>query len=724
MSNARSQKAKEFLRRVVPVAPDATLESIHGAPALEMAMPPPEAIPDEHRGTVESAARKSMTNEPLTPDEQFALEAIIIPDKRPAVDVVNGDFAVTHPLWTKFSTDAAIHARLKNALPSIGRIELPTNPSVPYGGTGFVVGKDLLMTNRHVAEIFASGLGVRTLAFRPGSAAVDFKREKGSPDSSPIAVRDVIMIHPYWDMALLRVDGLNGHPPLVLSLVHPEDAVRREIAVVGYPAFDPRNDAAVQNQVFGGVYYIKRLQPGLIGRRRSIQSFENQVSATTHDSSTLGGNSGSAVIDATTGHVIALHFAGLYLDANFGVPTSELARDGRVIDTGINFAPRARAEPGVWADAWQRADEEERPQPRPDETDGGQPQQAGNAATWRIPIEITIRVGAAAQVPVVAATTRVAEVTEKMVEPVHDEDYSNREGYQPDFLGVSVPLPDVTDLSLVARTDRGEYILPYNHFSVVMNKRRRLALFTASNLDYSKKNKQPDPSKNYSRKVLGGLGDRDMEKWFTDPRIEESEQLPDRFFTKDKGAFDKGHIVRREDVAWGKSYDEVQLANGDTFHVTNCSPQVAGFNRPEQGDNWGDLEQFVARDAKTEQLSLFAGPVLSDDDQTFVGVDDEGPVRVKIPSRFWKVVVAVEGDELRSFGFLLEQDLSDVPLEFIVDQTWARHMVPIPELEQLLGVVRFPDVVRHADQSGTAHGEAVRQWAGIKMKIDRKDRTR
>ena len=40
-------------------------------------------------------------------------------------------------------------------------------------------------------------------------------------------------------------------------------------------------------------------------------------------------------------------------------------------------------------------------------------------------------------------------VTEKMVEPVHDEDYSSREGYQQDFMEVSVPLPDVTDLELV-----------------------------------------------------------------------------------------------------------------------------------------------------------------------------------------------------------------------------------------------------------------------------------
>lgn len=162
MPNARSRKAKEYFRRVLTVPLNATLESVHGAPALEMAMPAPEAVPAEHHSAIEGAAKKLMTDEELTPREQFALEAIIIPDKRPAIDVINGDFVVTQPLWTKFSTDAEIHTRLKNALPSIGRIELPSHPSLPYGGTGFVVGKDLLMTNRHVAEIFALGLGLRT----------------------------------------------------------------------------------------------------------------------------------------------------------------------------------------------------------------------------------------------------------------------------------------------------------------------------------------------------------------------------------------------------------------------------------------------------------------------------------------------------------------------------------------------------------------------------------
>ena len=125
------------------------------------------------------------------------------------------------------SNDAAIKATLRPVFASIGRIELPGNPDLPYGGTGFVVGRGLVMTNRHVAEIFSVGLGMRDLVFRSASrAGIDFLQEKGSTASQFLRVRDVAMIHPYWDMALLRVDGLDdGHPALVLSLRHAEDMV-------------------------------------------------------------------------------------------------------------------------------------------------------------------------------------------------------------------------------------------------------------------------------------------------------------------------------------------------------------------------------------------------------------------------------------------------------------------------------------------------------------------
>lgn len=309
---------------------------------------------------VRSALGKLATDQELTLDERFLTEAIIIPDKRPAIDIVNGDFTIDHPLWTQFQTDAALHASICKAIPSVGRIELPGHPSLPYGGTGSVVGPDLLMTNRHVAEIFAAGLGTRHLVFKQGLAAgIDFERERDSKNSTVLGVRSVVMIHPFWDMALLKVEGLGPeHAPLTLSIQDPDSLVDTEIVVIGYPAFDSRNDPTVQNQVFRGVYNIKRLQPGLVRPRTPINSFGKMVPALCHDSSTLGGNSGSKVYDPRSGKVVALHFAGVYLDRNYCVPTADLARDARVVDAGVNFEPGAPGGKPSWQKWWDTADGE------------------------------------------------------------------------------------------------------------------------------------------------------------------------------------------------------------------------------------------------------------------------------------------------------------------------------------------------------------------------------
>jgi len=420
MATDRTEQAKQFLARVtrglesVPASAEGMAESaLARAPVSEEAREP-------LANATRSAARKVATGETMTSSERFALEAIIIPDKRPAVDIIDGSFQVAHPDWTTFNTDP-IKANLLRVIPSVGRIELPHHPTMPYGGTGFVVGEGLLMTNRHVAQIFSSGLGLRNLAFLPGrEAGVDFKREKGRTESNILVVREVVMIHPYWDMALLRVDGIGPeHPPLSLTLTTPEELMSQDVAVIGYPAFDPRNDANVQNTVFGGVYYVKRLQPGKVGPRRTVESFEHDVPAVTHDSSTLGGNSGSVVALAKTGQVIGLHFAGVYLDANFAVPSAELAQDGRVIDAGVNFQPAAQPDSTVSQKWWDGVQTEERagsrastaapPAPRPAAkvqprilTPAATPKAiplgtttvSGREVTFTVPLEISVRLGA------------------------------------------------------------------------------------------------------------------------------------------------------------------------------------------------------------------------------------------------------------------------------------------------------------------------------------------
>lgn len=323
---------------------------------------------------------------------------------------------------------------------------------------------------------------------------------------------------------------------------------------------------------------------------------------------------------------------------------------------------------------------------------------AGAAAVLRaLGDEGTAPAPAAAQAGVPGAGGAPAEA---LVMPYRDGFDQPRGGYDPNFLGVPVPLPTLKKPAVAAvRTDTGGRVLDYEHFAAVVHRKRRMALFTASNVDARPARKRPEPGRDYTRRGLSGLGENDRERWFPDPRLAEADQLPDRFYDKDGGAFDKGHLVRREDVAWGGSYAEVRRANGDTYHLTNCSPQVAGFNRSQLDGLWGNLENVVLKQARAERCTVFAGPVLDPSDRVFVGRDVAGEVRVQIPAKYWKLVVARDGAGLAAFAFVLEQDLSDVPLEFTLNAEWRARLVPVAELEATVRHLRFPAAVRDADQA-------------------------
>lgn len=719
MSDEKAAKVKRFLEWIVP---EGGVPSLARDPTLlEGLANTPWSTPREAEQAGE-AIRRLGEGEVISPEETDFLEAIVLPRERPVVDIVDGTYS-TPPAPFHHLGEAAVRATFETAIPAIGRIELPDHPSLPYGGTGFVVGRSLLMTNRHVAELFAQGVGREELSFRSGqTAAIDFLRERDRPESRLFQIARVIMIHPYWDMALVATEGLAAVTPLTLGIAPPGDMREREIAVIGYPALDPRNNVDLQNRIFGGVFNVKRLQPGRLRALANIRSFGHIVSAVTHDSSTLGGNSGSALIDVTTGRVVGLHFAGQYLEANYAVPSRELALDQHVVEAGVNFEAEVDGEdrPLPSSPFWTKADPASRHTPLSAAADKPEMLRVEDAVsrrledeplTWSFPLEVSLqfraRRGTSSEVSLADAGI------EAMVEPFRDENYSGRAGYDDQFLGISVPLPTVVDESLVSRLDNGSHVLPYEHFSIVVAKNRRLALFTAANVDANPLRKEPELGRDYSRRGLTGLGENDQEKWFTDPRIPAIHQLPDRFFTKDRASFDKGHIVRREDVAWGDTFDEIRRANGDTFHVTNCSPQIASFNRSNLKGVWGQLEDLILKQAQTERYVLFAGSVLRSDDRLFHGVDDDGSAHVAIPRQFWKIVVAWTGDELQTFAFVLDQDLSDTELEFAVDQLWRSRMVSVHDLEGLMLGIAFPDELHESDQFDVSGGEAVRAQADV-----------
>lgn len=341
---------------------------------------------------------------------QFLLESIVMPFYRPVIDIVHDRIIVEQLTsdWKRLG-NTSVRSRIEECLLSVGRIDVP---KIPYAGTGFVVGQDLLMTNRHVAAIFATGVGTRKIEFHPGPA-VDFYHEIGQDTSETLEVQDVLMIHPFWDMALLKVSGLAPRrKPLVLSTVDPSTLDNATVCVVGYPGFDPRGDSdfqAVQNRIFRGTYYVKRLQPGRLRLRERIESYENMVDAITHDCSTLGGNSGSAVLVVPEGpdqpiEVVGLHFAGEYLKANYAVPTYDLAQDQRVVDQGVCFGPGDRAHTDVYQPIWRMVQDAEVLSSEPSNP-AAVPQmnsirvQTNGSVTLSIPLHITVSVGTPTVVP-------------------------------------------------------------------------------------------------------------------------------------------------------------------------------------------------------------------------------------------------------------------------------------------------------------------------------------
>jgi endonuclease G, mitochondrial len=106
--------------------------------------------------------------------------------------------------------------------------------------------------------------------------------------------------------------------PSVLPLADEEAQVDQLVAIIGYPAFDSRNDADDQARYFHDLYDVKRLAPG-----RVMQALSNRTTLR-HDCTTLGGNSGSPLIRLEDRKVVGLHFAGLYGVENSAIGASTL----------------------------------------------------------------------------------------------------------------------------------------------------------------------------------------------------------------------------------------------------------------------------------------------------------------------------------------------------------------------------------------------------------------
>jgi endonuclease G, mitochondrial len=287
-------------------------------------------------------ARKAATGDAERPfeamvehpsDSAFA-EAIILSELRPAYFLRDDGIDLTNAITGDPDLVAAITANkvaLEKVSDSVGRIDLVNHFTLPYGGTGFLITEDIAVTNRHVADVFAQGLrgGYRFRKGRFGNdieAQLDYRHLHESTAKKRAEVIEVLYIakdnEP--DFALLRVARLDDVVPLTLA--RERIAPQMPVAVVGYPAQDgDRNDQAIMDRVFGGVYQVKRLAPGFVTAR---QADDVVLMA---DYSSLGGNSGSPVISLTSGEVVGLHFSGRFRENNYAVSSDMIAAAQREV---------------------------------------------------------------------------------------------------------------------------------------------------------------------------------------------------------------------------------------------------------------------------------------------------------------------------------------------------------------------------------------------------------
>ncbi|MBB3658527.1 endonuclease G [Rhizobium sp. BK650] len=302
---------------------------------------------------------------------------------------------------------------------------------------------------------------------------------------------------------------------------------------------------------------------------------------------------------------------------------------------------------------------------------------------------VSLLQGGATEAALLSGESAAAKVKKNVIDaPVNpQDDWAKAKGYRPDFLGTGdlrVNLPKVSQTQLIAPlrnaygetfsdAERAAGVLNYDGYSVVMNKERRFAIFSAANVSW---NMRP------------GITGR-TDQWLYDDRIDRAHQIDNSYYRSNK--FDRGHLTRREDMEWGDNpIEAVRRANG-TCTWTNCTPQHSIFNQDKSPDPavhlWQGLERYILEE-RVEQgqfsAQVITGPVF--------GVGDPVYRDIAYPLEFWKVVVAIaQGGTLFATAYVLSQKavidqfgLEVAPVEPF--GAYATYQRPISAIEDLAGL--------------------------------------
>jgi endonuclease G len=654
-------------------------------------------------------------------------------------------------------------------------------------GTGFLVAPGVLLTNNHVIESAAlAGSMVVQFDFELDDSGFDRSPTVFGFDAarcfvfSPIEALDFSLVA--LGNRITGVKGLDDFGYLPLSDAGDKHMLGELANIVQHPEGRPKqivirdNNLVARDETLQVLHYIADTEPG---------------------------SSGSPVFNNEWEPIALHHWGGPHLETK-GI-------DGRLLRSEVNEGIRISAIVKTLrrgqsiADSRSRAtvtevlqlwDESQRTGPVPPRAARENADAATGATTrhnndgsisWIVPIEINVRaplLAPAVTPPIVSPPAAAPAATDAEKKSSADDDFSDRGGYEPGFIpGFQVPLPDFSgvpyriakNLEATGTDDRFE--LRYHHFSVVMNAERRLAAFTACNIDGSRikainrQTKAVTDNPTLQQLDAESFGAEASDAFRPDRRVHAEEQMTREFYEgqkvpgfeqpafpgKDASAskkkayaramaertarmLQKGHIVLRGDPAWGTD-DEALAAENDTFHYTNAAPQLGFFNQGSRDDHpgekgklrWRTVETYVLRNAVTERqrICVFAGPVFDDDDPGY-------RFDSKLPLRFWKIAVWASEGRLRSVaviadqGEVLERLTQGVPealgplhgAEAFDDPDelarLSQFLTTVAEIERLTGL-DFGEKVRDADiRAGEAARTPIDDFRGIATRKARK----
>lgn len=659
--------------------------------------------------------------------------------------------------------DVAFFERGRRAANAVARIITKDGAAL---GTGFLISPRLLMTNNHVIGSKAAATGL--------VAEFDFERDING------AMRPVTRFA--FDATACFLTNSEDNLDYTVIALGERVMGGRNLASFGYlPVSSARN----KHQLGDYVNIIQHPD----GRPKEAVIRENQLvarSGTTlaYVADTEPGASGSPVCNVMWALVAIHHWGAPHRElkdengkpipksVNEGIRASSIHSDLSTLRSALDVQQQTLLDEALRLGLEEStrssvADERSRTEAHNGSTTSASVAVAEDgSATWNIPLLVSVRLG----MPPLTSISPVRNVANAIQPQLTsaaaeaklevDPDYSNRSGYDRGFLGVEIPLPKLSraQQAVAARNLRAgrredPFELKYHHYSVIMNGDRRLAFVSAVNIDGSS-------SKDFNRSTgvisdpMAESGDESeaAELWFPEDRIQEHQQTP-RDFYEGQTAFDrhgkpiedrrssahrnrmfqKGHLTRRQDPLWGEDDEVIRFANADTFHVTNCSPQVGFFNMGirKRADSeakkspglhaggqlyWRALEDFVLTNARADRqkVSVFTGCVFDEGEDIPWDRGRQDMRGFKAPRKFWKVLLRVEGGALRATALVADQSplIDAVPEALLRGEALpkplrydkvAKYHFSIPELEELTGL-DFGSSVRSADTYPATRG--------------------